>query len=108
MVRVFEAYFGAVDGRPNTRGGTYHINLLPTTVHVYFGSVIGATPDGRRAGAPVSEGVSPVQGADGKDPRLSCARWRRWTRSGPEAPCEPEIHPRPLGRRRGAGGASSN
>jgi len=64
MVRVFEAYFAAIDGRPNTRGGAYHINLLPTTVHVYFGSVIGATPDGRRAGTPVSEGVSPVQGAD--------------------------------------------
>ena len=64
MVRVFEAYFAALDGRPNVRGGAYHINLLPTTVHVYFGSVIGATPDGRRAGTPVSEGVSPVQGAD--------------------------------------------
>ena len=64
MVRVFEAYFAAIDGRPNVRGGAYHINLLPTTVHVYFGSVIGATPDGRRAGTPVSEGVSPVQGAD--------------------------------------------
>ena len=64
MVRVFEAYYAAVDGRPSTKGGTYHINLLPTTVHVYFGSVLGATPDGRRAGTPVSEGVSPVQGAD--------------------------------------------
>ena len=64
MKRIFEAYFNAVDGRPNTRGGEYHINLLPTTVHVYFGSVIGATPDGRRAGLPLSEGVSPVQGAD--------------------------------------------
>jgi len=53
-----------VDGRSNTKGGEYHINLLPTTVHVYFGSVIGATPDGRRAGRPVSEGISPVQGAD--------------------------------------------
>jgi trans-4-hydroxy-L-proline dehydratase len=68
MVRVFEAYFAAIDGRPNTRGGAYHINLLPTTVHVYFGSVIGATPDGRRAGTPVSEGVSPVQGADRAGP----------------------------------------
>ncbi len=68
MVRIFEAYFAAVDGRPNTRGGTYHINLLPTTVHVYFGSVLGATPDGRRARAPVSEGVSPVQGADRHGP----------------------------------------
>ncbi len=64
MVALFNAYFDAIDGRPNTKGGTYHINLLPTTVHVYFGSVIGATPDGRRAKEPLSEGVSPVQGAD--------------------------------------------
>ena len=68
MVAVFEAYFRAIDGRPNTRGGTYCINLLPTTVHVYFGSVVGATPDGRRAWTPLSEGVSPVQGADRRGP----------------------------------------
>jgi pyruvate-formate lyase len=42
--------------------------MLPTTCHVYFGSVIGATPDGRRAGKPLSEGISPVQGADRKGP----------------------------------------
>ena len=68
MVRVFEAYYRAVDGRPNTKGGQYHINLLPTTCHVYFGSVTGATPDGREAGRPLSEGISPVQGADRKGP----------------------------------------
>ena len=68
MVAVFEAYFNAIDGRSNTKGGTYHINLFPTTVHVYFGSVIGATPDGRRAGMPLSEGISPVQGADRRGP----------------------------------------
>ena len=67
-VRIFNSYFDAIDGRPNTKGGKYHINLLPTTVHVYFGSVIGATPDGRRAGEPLSEGVSPVQGADRHGP----------------------------------------
>jgi formate C-acetyltransferase len=68
MREVFEAYYAAVDGRPNTRGGTYRINLLPTTVHVYFGAVTGATPDGRRAGTPLSEGISPVQGADRRGP----------------------------------------
>ncbi len=62
--RVFETYFKAVDGRPNTKGGHFRINLLPTTCHVYFGSVLGATPDGRHAHEPVSEGISPVQGAD--------------------------------------------
>jgi pyruvate-formate lyase len=68
MREVFEAYFSAIDGRPNTKGGRYHINLLPTTCHVYFGSVCGATPDGRRAGVPLSEGISPVQGADRHGP----------------------------------------
>jgi pyruvate formate-lyase/glycerol dehydratase family glycyl radical enzyme len=68
MVDVFEAYFDAIDGRPNTKGGTHRINMLPTTVHVYFGSVIGATPDGRKAGMPLSEGISPVQGADRRGP----------------------------------------
>ncbi len=68
MKRVFEAFFDSVDGRPNTKGGHYRINLLPTTSHVYFGSVVQATPDGRRAGEPLSEGVSPVQGADRAGP----------------------------------------
>ncbi len=68
MKAVFEAYYKAVDGRPNTKGGHYRINLLPTTVHVYFGKVVGATADGRRAGEPLSEGISPVQGADRQGP----------------------------------------
>jgi pyruvate formate-lyase/glycerol dehydratase family glycyl radical enzyme len=68
MRMVFEAYYQAIEGRKNTKGGEYHINLLPTTVHVYFGSVTGATPDGRKAGMPLSEGISPVQGADRRGP----------------------------------------
>ncbi len=68
MRRLFDIYYEAVDGRPNTKGGTYRINLLPTTCHVYFGSVCGASADGRHAGTPVSEGVSPVQGADRRGP----------------------------------------
>ena len=68
LKRVFEAYYGSVNGRPNTRGGVHRINLLPTTCHIYFGSVIGALSDGRRAGKPLSEGISPVQGADRNGP----------------------------------------
>ncbi|GAB4337834.1 MAG: glycyl radical protein [Calditrichia bacterium] len=65
---VFETYFRLIDGRPTARGGQFRINLLPTTVHVYFGSKIGATPDGRLAHTPLSEGISPVQGADRNGP----------------------------------------
>jgi len=68
MQDIFKRYHGAVDGRETARGGRYRINMLPTTCHVYFGSVIGATPDGRKAGMPLSEGISPVQGVDLKGP----------------------------------------
>ncbi len=64
LTEIFESYYDAVNGKPNTRGGHHRINLLPTTCHVYFGSVIGALPDGRKAGVPLSEGISPVQGTD--------------------------------------------
>ena len=68
MRSIFEAYYQEVTGRPNAKGGFYQINLLPTTVHVYFGKVTGATPDGRKANDPLSEGISPVQGADRQGP----------------------------------------
>ena len=68
MVRVFETAFRLIDGRPTVKGGTYRLEMLPTTCHVYFGSVCGATPDGRRGTLPLSEGISPVQGADRRGP----------------------------------------
>ncbi len=68
MRQVFDMYYNAVNGRPCSRGGAFRINLLPTTCHVYFGSVTGALPDGRNAGKPLSEGISPVQGADRQGP----------------------------------------
>jgi len=67
-VKVFEIFYDAVNGRPDLRGGVHRINLLPTTSHIYFGSVTGATPDGRNARQPLSEGISPVQGADHEGP----------------------------------------
>ncbi len=68
MRRVFQSYLSMVTGRPNTRGGEYRVNMLPTTCHVYFGEVTRATPDGRLMGKPLSEGISPVQGADTHGP----------------------------------------
>ncbi|HAM09998.1 MAG TPA: formate C-acetyltransferase/glycerol dehydratase family glycyl radical enzyme, partial [Bacteroidales bacterium] len=67
-VTAFEIYYDSVNGRPNTRGGVHRINMLPTTSHVYFGSVTGATADGRNSGVPLSEGISPFQGADNNGP----------------------------------------
>ena len=64
LAEVFDAFYAAINGRPNTKGGTYRVNYLSTTCHVYFGSVTGATPDGRKAWEPHSDGISPAQGAD--------------------------------------------
>jgi formate C-acetyltransferase len=68
LMDVFNAYYDAVNGRKNTKGGLYRVNYLSTTCHVYFGSMTGATPDGRKAGEPLSDGISPVQGADRRGP----------------------------------------
>ena len=67
-VAVFEYFHDAVSGRPTPRGGIHRINMLPTTSHVYFGNVTGATPDGRKAYVPLSEGISPFQGVDRQGP----------------------------------------
>ena len=68
IVDVFNIYYDAISGHTSPRGAAYRINLLPTTCHVYFGSVMHASPDGRKAGLPVSEGISPVQGSDKNGP----------------------------------------
>jgi formate C-acetyltransferase len=68
MQRTFRMLFESIDGRPNTKGGAYRLEMLPTTCHVYFGEVCLASADGRAAGQPVSEGISPVQGADRSGP----------------------------------------
>jgi len=68
MQAVFGAYQSIVTGRPNTRGGEFRVNMLPTTCHIYFGEVTGALPNGRPAGKPLSEGISPTQGVDVNGP----------------------------------------
>ncbi len=61
MVEMIESYPPSPMRKASKRA-----YFLPTTVHVYFGKVTGATPDGRKAEFPVSEGISPVQGMDKK------------------------------------------
>ena len=92
-VQVFDMYYDVLSGHKSPRGADYRVNMLPTTCHVYFGKVTGATPDGRNAWKVLSEGISPVQGADTNGPTavirsarsgtvvrtLFCAR--RWHRN---------------------------
>lgn len=64
MQQVYQSLFDVIDGKPNTKGTVYHLNMLSTTCHVYFGKMLGATPNGRRAHLPQSDGTSPSHGAD--------------------------------------------
>jgi formate C-acetyltransferase len=68
MRRVYDSLFAAIEGRPNTKGTAYHLNMLSTTCHVYFGKMLGASANGRRSGAPESDGTSPSHGADRNGP----------------------------------------
>ncbi|HOD56109.1 MAG TPA: glycyl radical protein [Bacteroidales bacterium] len=67
-VRVYDDLFRLIEGKPNARGGVHHMDMLSTTCHVYFGTITGALPNGRKAGKPLSDGTSPSQGADTKGP----------------------------------------
>ena len=68
MKQVYNGLLDVIDGRPNTKGTCYRLNMLSTTCHVYFGKMLGATPNGRLAHTPVSDGTSPSHGADRNGP----------------------------------------
>ena len=67
-VKVYDDLVDAIEGHPNTRGGTTQLNMLSTTCHNYFGSVCGASVNGRMAKFAISDGTSPAHGADTNGP----------------------------------------
>lgn len=67
-LRVYNDLYKTIDGKPNTKGETFHLNMLSTTCHIYFGKVMGATPNGRFAGKSISDGTSPSHGCDTHGP----------------------------------------
>jgi len=67
-LQVYEDLLAAIDGKPNTKGEAFHLNMLSTTCHIYFGKVLGATPNGRLAGKSISDGTSPSHGCDVNGP----------------------------------------
>ena len=77
MIDIFTNVRDLIRGRDTVCGGTYQIDMLPTTCHVYFGSVMGASPNGRLAEKPVSDGISPAKCADINGPTAvikSCSK----------------------------------
>jgi|GEM_PF-14161 len=62
-----------VAGRRSGRGGDYAPGFWTMTTHVGFGRRLGALPSGRRSGQPLSDGISPANGADRRGPTASLA-----------------------------------
>lgn len=74
---VDRALQATIAGRPTPKGSKTVVEFLPTTCHVYFGQVMGASPNGRRAHVPLPDGISPEKGADTHGPTAvikSCAK----------------------------------
>ncbi len=67
-LQIYADLLAAIDGKPNTKGESFHLNMLSTTCHIYFGKMMGATPNGRFAGKSISDGTSPSHGADTHGP----------------------------------------
>jgi formate C-acetyltransferase len=68
MQRVYNSLYRTIDGKPNTKNSSYHLNMLSTTCHIYFGKKLGASANGRLAAMPISDGTSPSHGADRNGP----------------------------------------
>jgi len=61
-------YCKEVEKYTNPRGGHFQPGLYPVSANVPLGGSVGATPDGRKSGTPLADGVSPVSGRDNSGP----------------------------------------
>lgn len=61
-------YCKEVEKHKNPRNGSFQPGLYPVSANVPMGSQTGATPDGRKAGEPLADGVSPISGRDVNGP----------------------------------------
>ena len=68
VAREIDAVLLEAAAKYTTPNGPQHIKFVPVTSHVGMGIKMGATPNGRKAGEPLSEGISSSQGADTKGP----------------------------------------
>lgn len=65
---VAYTYTKPLENYHNPRGGQFQAGLYPVSANVPLGAQTGATPDGRLAGEPIADGVSPTAGRDTHGP----------------------------------------
>lgn len=64
---VSDIYANAINSSTGPRG-RWSAGLYPVTAHVLFGMLTAASPDGRKKGEPLCDGISPVQQLDKNGP----------------------------------------
>jgi pyruvate formate-lyase/glycerol dehydratase family glycyl radical enzyme len=69
--QVVEAVYDALDQHRNRYGGPFTTGFITLGANVHYGRYVGATPDGRLKGRPLSDGMSPVQGCESQGPTAS-------------------------------------
>ncbi len=70
--RDLENFFRSISHNyTNISGGKLDVRYVPVTSHIPLGRIVSALPNGRKAGEPLSEGMSPSQGCDVKGPTAS-------------------------------------
>ncbi len=73
-LRLIGRIHAHLEGRRNVRGGRYRVAYFSLGNHVVDGLFVGATPDGRRRGAPISNGVSPSNLVEPRGGPHACMR----------------------------------
>jgi formate C-acetyltransferase len=66
---VMATYCKHIEFRPTAHGGTFKPGVFSVTNNVLHGSLVSATPDGRKAGEPVSDCIGPVHTEGGSHDR---------------------------------------
>ncbi len=65
---VADTYVDGITRGTSPRGNRWSAGCWPVTLNVVYGGMVWATPDGRKAGDPLSDGISPVQSMDKEGP----------------------------------------
>ena len=90
-----DTYADSINVMRNARGCHFEPGCYPVTLNVVFGKFTGATPDGRKAGDSLSDGISPVQGMDKNGPVSTINSLLKFdqTRYGNGTLCNMKFHP---------------
>ena len=98
-----DCYADNINRCSGPRGNHFHAGCYPVTLNVLYGYATPATPDGRRAGDPLADGISPLQGQDKGGPlttinSLLCFDQTKYSNG---TLCNMKFHPTALNREDG-------